>query len=51
LIPAFGIERDAEAYETVSALFPNREIVAIEISDIALGGGGIHCITQQQPKC
>ena len=51
LIPAFGIDRDEQARDTIKTLFPDREIVSIEISDIALGGGGIHCITQQQPKC
>jgi len=25
-------------------------VVQIQISDIAIGGGGIHCITQQQPN-
>jgi len=50
LIPAFGIDRDADARRTIANLFPDREVVSLEISDIALGGGGIHCITQQQPK-
>ena len=29
--------------------FPDREIVAVGILDVAVGGGGIHCITQQEP--
>jgi len=49
VMPGFGIDRDAEARQTLAALFPEREVVQVNISDIALGGGGIHCITQQQP--
>ncbi len=49
VMPGFGIDRDEDARKLVAALFPGREVVQINISDIALGGGGIHCITQQQP--
>jgi agmatine deiminase len=48
-MPAFGIDRDKNARETVASLFPEREIVQLDIRGIAPGGGGIHCITQQQP--
>jgi len=47
--PSYGIDRDADARDTLARLYPDREIVQVHISDIALGGGGIHCITQQQP--
>ena len=30
-------------------LDPQREIVQVQIGHIAQGGGGVHCITQQQP--
>lgn len=50
IMPGFGIDRDQDACANLASLFPNREIVQINISDIALGGGSIHCITQQQPK-
>ncbi|MFV9997978.1 MAG: agmatine deiminase family protein [Arsenophonus endosymbiont of Dermacentor nuttalli] len=30
--------------------FPNRKIVTVNIDAIAIGGGGIHCVTQQKPK-
>ncbi|MBN0048426.1 agmatine deiminase family protein [Streptomyces actuosus] len=29
---------------------PDREIVPWEIHAVVEGGGGIHCVTQQQPK-
>ncbi len=49
VMPGFGIDRDADARQNVAALFPDREVVQVDVSDIAIGGGGIHCITQQQP--
>jgi len=49
VMPGFGIDRDQEARDQLAGLFPDREIVQINIADIAVGGGGIHCITQQQP--
>jgi agmatine deiminase len=49
VMPGFGIDRDEDARNQLATLFPDREVVQIDISDIALGGGGIHCITQQQP--
>lgn len=36
--------------ETMEELFPNKTIIAIEIGPMAQGGGGIHCVTQQQPE-
>jgi agmatine deiminase len=49
VMPCFGIDRDEDARQNLAALFPDREVVQINIDDIAIGGGGIHCITQQQP--
>ena len=49
IVPGYGLDRDQEALNTIAALFPDREAVQVDISDIAPGGGGIHCITQQQP--
>lgn len=46
----FGDERaDAEARETLGALYPGREIVMLNVDPIGESGGGIHCATQQQP--
>jgi agmatine deiminase len=33
----------------IKACFPDREVVQIDVTYLASGGGGIHCITQQQP--
>lgn len=49
VMPSFGIDRDADARSLLAGLYADREIVQVNITDIAIGGGGIHCITQQQP--
>ena len=50
IAPQFGDEAgDSHAKETLTALFPDREILQLDIDPIAAGGGGIHCATQQQP--
>jgi len=41
---------DKMAIETLQKVFPDREIVGVYAREILLGGGNIHCITQQQPK-
>jgi agmatine deiminase len=43
-------ESDNAARRTLAKVFPEREIVPVPALDIVAGGGGIHCITQQQPK-
>ena len=51
LVPQFGdIERDALAMATLAALFPDRIAVGIPSLEILMGGGNLHCITQQIPK-
>lgn len=40
---------DPMAIDTLQKVFPDREIVGIPAREILLGGGNIHCITQQQP--
>ena len=50
LIPKFGDRRaDTAARSLVRELYPGREIVQLTIDNLAEGGGGIHCATQQQP--
>ena len=50
-MPSFGApDHDAEAAAIMARAFPGREIVQVPALDIFGGGGGIHCITQQQPS-
>ncbi len=47
--PAYGIAEDAEVRETLRHAYPDREVVMVPLRDLFRGGGGIHCITQQEP--
>jgi len=49
IVPQFGDENDRTAVELLSGLFPERRIYPVAARDILLGGGNIHCITQQIP--
>ena len=49
IMPAYGIDADQEAAATLRLAFPGREVVPVQINHLAHGGGGVHCITQQQP--
>ena len=42
--------KDNQAKQILQAAFPNRQIVQIEVNNINIGGGGMHCISQQVPK-
>jgi len=49
VMPSFDDPMDAVAAEVLEKTFPDRRIVQVPALDIVEGGGGIHCITQQQP--
>jgi agmatine deiminase len=49
VVPTFGDPHDAAALEMLQNLLPERRVVGIPAREILLGGGNIHCITQQQP--
>ena len=49
IVPQFGDKNDAEAVRILAELFPQRRVYPIPARDILLGGGNIHCITQQIP--
>jgi agmatine deiminase len=50
IAPAYGIAEDAAAAATLRRAYPDRQIVPLELRDLFRGGGGIHCITQQEPR-
>ena len=49
LAPVFNRPNDRVALNTLSELFPTREIVPIYSGDFIWGLGAMHCMTQQQP--
>ena len=51
IMPSFNDEKsDIKAQEIIKASLPNRKVIALNTIDVLMGGGNIHCITQQQPK-
>ena len=49
IVPAFGDPHDACARDILAEQFPARVVRQIPSHEILLGGGNVHCITQQQP--
>jgi agmatine deiminase len=49
VFPIYGIREDNLAREILVSLFPEREIVGVRCEHISIGGGDVHCITQQLP--
>ena len=49
VMPCYGVAADTVVREIFRSLFPDRRIREVRIDNIAIGGGGIHCITQQEP--
>ncbi|MBL8242271.1 MAG: agmatine deiminase family protein [Bryobacterales bacterium] len=49
LVPTFNDANDRAALQTLSRLFPDREVAGIDCTDLVLGLGTLHCMTQQQP--
>lgn len=49
VMPLFNDPHDKDAMEKIKRLFPDREVIGVYAREILLGGGNIHCITQQQP--
>lgn len=50
VMPFFGDPADEPARQKLQELFPDREVIPVYARDILIGGGNIHCITQQIPS-
>jgi agmatine deiminase len=50
VMPRLDPAWDDEAADQLAALFPGRTVVGVDAREILLGGGNIHCITQQVPR-
>lgn len=50
IVPRFGASTDEQAHAMIREVFPAHQFVAIDALPILQGGGGIHCITLQQPR-
>jgi len=49
VVPTYNDVRDAQALGILSELTPDRDVVGIYCGDWILGGGTLHCSTQQEP--
>jgi agmatine deiminase len=49
LQPTFNCANDASAIETMRRCFPTRRVVGIDCTDLVLGLGTFHCLSQQVP--
>jgi agmatine deiminase len=49
LVPTFNDKQDRTALNMLAELFPGRDVVGIASTDLVLGLGTLHCMTQQQP--
>jgi agmatine deiminase len=50
ILPVFDDPLDEVAKAIVQDAFPERRVVTVPGREIVLGGGNVHCITQQQPR-
>ena len=48
-MPLLDERHDEEAAAVLGRAFPDREVVGVPAREILLGGGNVHCITQQVP--
>ena len=50
ICPSFDDQRDDAARERLEDAYPERDILMLDARALFAMGGGIHCITQQQPS-
>jgi len=49
VMPQLDPQRDGDARAKLKELFPRRQVVGVPGREILLGGGNVHCVTQQVP--
>jgi agmatine deiminase len=49
IVPLLDPRHDRAALRTIARIFPERRVIGVQAREILLGGGNIHCITQQVP--
>lgn len=50
IFPQFDTRTDAQAMMMIQEAFPDYKVIGVASREILLGGGNIHCITQQIPS-
>ena len=49
MLPLLDPKTDRVAANALKRMFPERRVIGVQAREILLGGGSIHCITQQVP--
>ena len=50
VVPQYGVANDEAALVAIDSLFPHLGVIPSPAQAIITGGGGLHCITREQPK-
>jgi agmatine deiminase len=50
VMPLYDKRWDGAAKRKLERLFPTRRVIGVPTREVLLGGGNIHCITQQVPR-
>ena len=50
IVPVVDDASDEPVLDFLATVYPDREVVPVPGTTLALGGGGPHCITQQIPE-
>jgi agmatine deiminase len=50
VMPLLDPRYDRQVARQLQRLFPDRRLIGVQAREILLGGGSIHCITQQVPS-
>ena len=51
IVPTFNCDADEIALDIFKKLFPKRKIIGIDCFLLVQEGGGLHCMTKQEPLC
>lgn len=49
IVPTFDDPNDARAIELLQTEFPARKVIGLDSTELIVGQGSFHCITQQEP--
>lgn len=49
MVPTFNDLNDLAALQIIAQAFPEREVIGVSATDLVLGFGTFHCLTQQEP--
>ncbi len=50
ILPTYEARFSTEAAAILQALFPDRDVVALQANNILFGGGSFHCMTREVPR-